>query len=89
MSSKEQHRRFDERQTDPRKNWKASAADFKEREYWTQYQAAYEDAVAKCGTKEAPWYVIPSDHKWFRNFAVAEVIIRTLESFNMRYPKAK
>jgi PPK2 family polyphosphate:nucleotide phosphotransferase len=89
MSSKEQRRRFDERQTDPRKNWKASAADFKEREYWTQYQAAYEDAVARCGTKEAPWYVIPSDHKWFRNFAVAEVIIRTLESFKMRYPKAK
>ena len=45
--------------------------------------------IAKCGTKEAPWYVIPSDHKWFRNFAVAEVIIRTLESFKMHYPKAK
>ena len=89
MSSKEQRRRFDDRQADPRKNWKASPADFKEREYWTQYQAAYEDAVARCGTKEAPWYVIPSDHKWFRNFAVAEVIIRTLESFRMRYPKAK
>jgi PPK2 family polyphosphate:nucleotide phosphotransferase len=89
MSSKEQRRRFDERQADPRKNWKASPADFKERKYWTQYQAAYEDAVAKCGTKDAPWYVIPSDHKWFRNFAVAEVIIRALESFNMRYPKAK
>ena len=89
MSSKEQRRRFDERQADPRKNWKASPADFKEREFWSQYQAAYQETVAKCGTKAAPWYVIPSDHKWFRNFAVAEVIIRTLESFNMRYPKAK
>jgi PPK2 family polyphosphate:nucleotide phosphotransferase len=89
MSNKEQHRRFDERLADPRKNWKASPADFKEREYWDQYQSAYQDAVAKCSTKEAPWYVIPSDHKWFRNFAVAEVIVRTLESFKMRYPKAK
>jgi PPK2 family polyphosphate:nucleotide phosphotransferase len=89
MSSKEQKRRFEERLADPRKNWKASAADFKEREYWDQYQAAYQEAVEKCGTKEAPWYVIPSDHKWFRNFAVGEIIVRTLESFKMRYPKAK
>ena len=87
MSSKEQRKRFDERVADPRKNWKASAADFKEREYWDQYQAAYEDIVKKCNTKDAPWYIIPSDHKWFRNFAVAEVIVRTLESFRMQYPK--
>jgi len=89
MSSGEQRKRFDERLADPRKNWKSSAADFKERKYWDQYQSAYEDAVAKCGTKEAPWYVIPSDHKWFRNFAVAEVIVGTLASFKMRYPRAK
>jgi PPK2 family polyphosphate:nucleotide phosphotransferase len=87
MSSKEQHRRFDERLADPRKNWKASPADFKEREYWDQYQSAYRDAIEKCGTKEAPWFVIPSDHKWFRNFAVGEIIVRTLESFKMHYPK--
>jgi PPK2 family polyphosphate:nucleotide phosphotransferase len=89
MSSDEQRKRFDERLSDPRKNWKASPADFKEREYWDQYQAAYEDIVAKCGTREAPWYVIPSDHKWFRNFAVAEIVIQTLESFKMRYPRRK
>jgi PPK2 family polyphosphate:nucleotide phosphotransferase len=89
MSSGEQRKRFDERLADPRKNWKSSAADFKERKYWDQYQSAYEDAVAKCGTKEAPWYVIPSDHKWFRNFAVGEVIVGTLASFKMRYPRAK
>jgi len=88
MSNKEQARRFDERLADPRKNWKASPADFKEREHWDEYQSAYEDAIAKCGTKDAPWYVIPSDHKWFRNFAVGDVIVRTLESFRMRYPKA-
>jgi PPK2 family polyphosphate:nucleotide phosphotransferase len=86
MSSKEQHKRFDERLSDPRKNWKSSPADFKEREYWDQYQSAYEDAVGKCSTKESPWYVIPSDHKWFRNFAVAEIIVDTLESFKMHYP---
>ena len=89
MSNGEQRKRFDERLADPRKNWKASPADFRERKYWDQYQSAYEDAIAKCGTKEAPWYVIPSDHKWFRNFAVAEVIVGTLASFKMRYPKAK
>jgi PPK2 family polyphosphate:nucleotide phosphotransferase len=87
MSSEEQNRRFNERLSDPDKNWKSSPADFKEREYWDQYQDAYETAVRKCGTKDAPWYVIPSDHKWFRNFAVAEVIIQTLESFKMRFPE--
>ena len=87
MSSNEQKKRFDERLADPRKNWKASPADFKERQYWDQYQRAYRDAIEKCATKEAPWYVIPSDHKWFRNFAVAEIVVRTLESFKMRYPK--
>jgi PPK2 family polyphosphate:nucleotide phosphotransferase len=87
MSREEQHLRFDERMADPRKNWKASPADFKERQYWDQYQRAYRDAIEKCATKEAPWYVIPSDHKWFRNFAVAEIVVQTLESFKMRYPK--
>jgi PPK2 family polyphosphate:nucleotide phosphotransferase len=87
MSKEEQGRRFEERLADPRKNWKASPADFKEREYWDKYQSAYQDAIAKCGTKEAPWYVIPSDHKWLRNFAVAEIIIHTLDSFQMRYPR--
>ena len=87
MSFEEQRRRFDDRLADPRKNWKASPADFKEREYWDQYRRAYRDAIEKCGTKEAPWYVIPSDHKWFRNFAVGEIVVRTLESFKMHYPR--
>jgi polyphosphate kinase 2 (PPK2 family) len=88
LSNKEQAKRFDERLSDPRKNWKASASDFKERKYWDDYQDAYHDAISKCATKDAPWYVIPSDHRWFRNFAVAEVVVRTLESFKMKYPKA-
>ncbi|HWF11766.1 MAG TPA: polyphosphate kinase 2 family protein [Bryobacteraceae bacterium] len=87
MSKREQGKRFDERLRDPDKNWKSSPADFREREYWDQYHSAYEDAIERCGTKEAPWYVIPSDHKWFRNFAVAEIVVRTMESFRMKYPK--
>ena len=89
MSSSEQSKRFDARLADPRKNWKASPADFREREYWDRYQDAYQDAISKCATRDAPWYVIPSDHKWFRNFAVAEIVVRTLESFKMRYPTGK
>ncbi len=87
MSKEEQGRRFAERLADPAKNWKASAADFKERDYWDRYQSAYQDAIAKCATKEAPWYIIPSDHKWFRNFAVGQVIVRTLDDLKMAYPK--
>jgi len=87
ISHKEQRRRFDERLTDPRKNWKFSPADVRESEFWDQYQAAYQDALTKCSTKDAPWYIIPSDHKWFRNYAVAEIVVRTLESFKMRYPE--
>jgi len=87
MSRAEQRRRFAARIADPAKNWKASAADFKEREYWNRYQSAYQDAIAKCAAKDAPWYIIPSDHKWFRNFAVGEVIVRTLEALEMAYPK--
>jgi PPK2 family polyphosphate:nucleotide phosphotransferase len=87
VSHKEQRKRFAERLDDPRKNWKFSAADIKESEYWDDYQAAYHDAVMKCSTNAAPWYVIPSDHKWFRNYAVSEVIVQTLEALKMRYPE--
>src|ERR1700733_7137493 len=86
MSNEEQEKRFKARLSDPAKNWKASAADFSERKYWNEYQAAYQEALTKCSTKDSPWYVIPADHKWFRNFAVAEIVTRTLESFHMHYP---
>lgn len=87
MSKAEQKRRFDERMKDPSKNWKASAADFAERKYWKSYQSAYEEAVERCSTRYAPWYVVPSDHKWFRNYAVSDVIIRTLEGLRMKFPE--
>jgi PPK2 family polyphosphate:nucleotide phosphotransferase len=87
MSNEEQARRFTERISEPHKNWKSSPADFREREYWDSYQAAYEDAIARCSTKYAPWYVIPADHKWFRNFAVGEIIVQTMQSFKMNFPE--
>ena len=88
MSAEEQEKRFMARLNDPGKNWKASAADFTERKFWKAYQEAYQDAIEKCSTEYAPWYIIPSDDKWFRNYAVGEVVIRTLESLKMHYPAA-
>ena len=88
ISREEQEKRFQQRIEDPQKNWKISPADFREREYWDEYQKAYEDAIAKCSSKEAPWHIIPSDHKWFRNYCVSHIVLRTLQSFHMRYPKA-
>jgi PPK2 family polyphosphate:nucleotide phosphotransferase len=84
----EQKKRLRERLNDPRKNWKASSADFRERRYWNRYRKAYEDALERCSTEWAPWYAIPSNYKWFRNYAVSEVVIRTLASLKMKYPKA-
>ena len=57
-----------------------------EREYWSQYQEAYEDAIRKCSTAYAPWYIIPSNHKWFRNLAVSQILVDTLDSLNMKLP---
>lgn len=87
ISSEEQEKRFNERLSNPEKNWKASAADFKERRYWDDYQSAYEDALSNCSTAEAPWYVIPADHKWFRDYAISEILIRTMEEMHMHFPK--
>jgi PPK2 family polyphosphate:nucleotide phosphotransferase len=87
ISREEQEKRFQKRLDDPEKQWKASPADFREREYWNQYQQAYEDAISKCTTKDAPWYVIPADNKWFRNYCVSRIIVETLESFHMEFPK--
>jgi PPK2 family polyphosphate:nucleotide phosphotransferase len=87
IGSDEQKKRFEERLKDPEKNWKASAADFKERRYWDEYQEAYREALERCSTEYAPWYAIPSDHKWFRNYAVGEVVIQTLEGLKMKFPK--
>ena len=87
ISKEEQAKRFHERLDDKSKNWKFSAADVKEREYWDDYIRAYNDVLAKCSTREAPWFVIPSNHKWFRNLAVAQIIRETMEEMKLKYPK--
>jgi PPK2 family polyphosphate:nucleotide phosphotransferase len=86
VSKDEQKQRLEERLASPQKNWKFSLADLKERELWDEYQEAYEDALGKCSTKPAPWYIIPADHKWYRNWMVARTIVEKLESMNPKYP---
>ena len=86
ISEDEQLRRFKQRIDDPARNWKISDADYKERAYWADYQKAYEEALSKCSTEHAPWYVIPANHKWFRNLAVSEIIVKTLEAMGPKIP---
>src|SRR6266850_3941512 len=86
ISKDEQKKRLEERLQSPEKNWKFSLADVKERKLWNDYQDVYEDILNKCSTESAPWYIIPADHKWFRNWMVATVIVGTLESLNPQYP---
>ncbi len=81
ISKEEQKKRLLAREDDPEKAWKLSAGDWVERQYWDQYQTAYEVALTKCSTKTAPWLVIPADHKWYRNLAVAQAIVDTLRPF--------
>jgi PPK2 family polyphosphate:nucleotide phosphotransferase len=87
VSKKEQKRRFLERLEQPQKNWKFSAADIHEREYWDDYQSAYEDMIRNTATKHAPWYVIPADNKWFTHLAVSAAIVDTLQELDPSYPK--
>ena len=87
VSKKEQRKRFLERLDKPSKNWKFSAADLHERDYWGAYMNAFEDAIARTATKEAPWYVVPADHKWFTRIVVAATVIDALASLDLKYPK--
>jgi PPK2 family polyphosphate:nucleotide phosphotransferase len=87
ISKQEQLERFEQRLDDPAKRWKISEADYKEREYWDDYLRAYEDALARCNTEESPWFVIPADHKWFRDLAVSEIIVGSMESMKIQVPQ--
>ena len=82
----EQKKRLQDRLDDPTKRWKFSIHDLPEREFWSEYMKAYEDALEKTSTKWAPWYVVPANHDWFRDVIISTVIVRTLEELNMRYP---
>jgi PPK2 family polyphosphate:nucleotide phosphotransferase len=86
VSKAEQKKRFLERIDRPEKNWKFSSADAKERQRWDDYQAAYEDVLNHTSTKQAPWYVIPADHKWFSRLAVGAVILQTMRDLKLAYP---
>jgi polyphosphate kinase 2 (PPK2 family) len=87
ISKEEQAARFRDRLDDKSKNWKFSPADLKERQFWDEYTAAYEDMLRKCSTKYAPWYLIPANHKWFRNLAVSQILRDTLNSMDLKFPK--
>jgi PPK2 family polyphosphate:nucleotide phosphotransferase len=86
ISKDEQKKRFEQRIVDPARNWKLSLPDFEERQHWDDYMEAYQDALRKCSTPWAPWYVIPANKKWFRNYLVAEVIVQTLDKLKLKYP---
>ncbi|HMK62612.1 MAG TPA: PPK2 family polyphosphate kinase [Acidimicrobiales bacterium] len=88
ISYEEQGRRLTERLNDPDKCWKLQRSDFLERSRWRDYQMAYEDALSRTSTDDAPWYVVPAEHKWFRNWVVIEVLLHTLRAMDPRYPKA-
>ncbi|MGA7862165.1 MAG: polyphosphate kinase 2 family protein [Thermoplasmata archaeon] len=86
LSRGEQKRRLKERLDDPTKHWKFRESDIQERRLWPAYMEAYEEAITKTSTTWAPWYVVPSNRKWFRDLFVSEQIVSTLEGFRMRYP---
>ncbi|MGE5234610.1 MAG: polyphosphate kinase 2 family protein [Acidobacteriota bacterium] len=86
ISKAEQKRRLEERRDDPSKHWKFNRGDLKERELWGEYHRAYEDALEKTSTDWAPWYVVPADHKWYRNLVIGSVLVRSLEGLGMKLP---
>jgi len=87
ISKQEQKERLEARLQDSTRNWKISPADFKERERWGDYVKAYEAVLSRCSTSAIPWFVIPSNKKWFRNLAVSQIIVETLEQMNPKFPK--
>ena len=87
ISKQEQLARFAKRLDDPGRQWKISESDYKEREYWDDYTEAFEDVLSRTSTESAPWFVIPSNHKWFRDLAVSQIIARTMEEMHMQMPK--
>ncbi len=86
VSKDEQARRFISRIDEPRKNWKISANDMKEREFWDSYMEAFETMVNKTSTDDSPWYVVPADHKWFARLLVSRIVLKTLEDINPQWP---
>jgi PPK2 family polyphosphate:nucleotide phosphotransferase len=86
ISPQEQLERFKQRLDDPSRHWKISESDYSERELWPKYIEAYEDALALTSTKRAPWYVIPANHKWFRNLAISQIVADTMDEMGLKLP---
>ncbi len=86
ISKREQLRRFKDRLDNPSKQWKIREADYEERPFWDEYTAAYEDALSRCSSDHAPWFIIPSNHKWFRNLAVARIVVEHMEALKLKFP---
>ena len=87
ISKDEQKKRLQERRDDPTKQWKFNPGDLKERELWGQYMEAYEEVLSRTSTDWAPWYIVPANHKWYRNLVIGRVLVTTLQSLNMKYPR--
>ena len=88
ISRGEQTERLQARIDTPDKHWKLSEADFKERRFWPQYQNAYQEILSKTSRKHAPWFIIPSDHKWFRNIAISGIVLDVMKGLKLSYPKS-
>ena len=86
VSRNEQHKRLAERLADPKKNWKFRLGDLADRALWDEYSSAYRDALTKCSTKNAPWYIVPADSKSVRNYLIARMLVETLEGLDLKYP---
>jgi len=86
ISHAEQTRRLQSRIDTPDKRWKISPADFEERKFWDKYMSAYEEILRRTSRKHAPWFVIPSDHKWFRNVAISQILVEGMQALNLKYP---
>jgi PPK2 family polyphosphate:nucleotide phosphotransferase len=87
ISKDEQRKRILQRIDDPARNWKLSPADFAERKYWPDYLKAYEAVLSRCSTPAAPWFIIPANKKWYRNLAVARILVEALSALDMKFPK--
>ncbi len=85
ISKDEQERRLLAREQDKDKAWKIDASDWVERQYWDDYQEAYEDALTNCSTEEAPWYIVPANHKWYRNLAIAQTLVDTMRQYKSEW----
>jgi PPK2 family polyphosphate:nucleotide phosphotransferase len=87
IGKEEQRKRLESRVEDPTKRWKFQHADLEERELWSEYQRAYEDAISKTSTDDAPWYIVPANQKWYRNYVVGSILADTLKGLHMKYPE--